>query len=109
MQLASNTVAPAASVDSNPRFMTGNDTTVKKHMTKAIFTRAAQIAALGALAFLTVNISPAFAATFSRSADISGTLAQVWSMICPFCALKDWLPPVGTCTETGGSPSERTS
>ena len=30
MQLASNTLAPAASVDSNPRFITSNDTTVKK-------------------------------------------------------------------------------
>jgi len=81
---------------------------MKKPMTKRNFTAAIQIAALGALAFQSLNVSPASAATLSRSVDVSGTLAQVWSMIGPFCAIKDWLPPVGTCTETGGSPSERT-
>jgi hypothetical protein len=32
----------------------------------------------------------------------------VWSMIGPFCAIKDWLPPVGTCTEDGKIPPTRT-
>jgi hypothetical protein len=81
---------------------------MKRHMTKRNFTTMAQIAALGALAFLSVNVSPAFAATLSRSIDVSGTLSAVWSMIGPFCAIKDWLPPVGTCTENGASPLERT-
>ena len=81
---------------------------MKKHMTKRNFATVAQIAALGALAFLSVNVSPAFAATLSRSVDVSGTLSAVWSMIGPFCAIKDWLPPVGTCTENGSSPPERT-
>jgi hypothetical protein len=81
---------------------------MKKHMTKRNFPAATRIAVLGALAFLSVNVSPAFAATLYRSVDVSATLSQVWSMIGPFCAIKDWLPPVATCTETGGSPSERT-
>ena len=81
---------------------------MKKHMTKRNFTTMAQIAAFGALAFLSVNVSPAFAATLSRSVDVSGTLSAVWSMIGPFCAIKDWLPPVGTCTENGAFPLERT-
>ena len=29
-------------------------------------------------------------------------------MIGPFCAIKDWLPPVGTCTEDGKVPPTRT-
>jgi hypothetical protein len=81
---------------------------MNKHITKRNFTTMTQIAALGALAFLSVNVSPAFAATLSRSVDVSGTLSAVWSMIGPFCAIKDWLPPVGTCTENGASPPERT-
>ena len=81
---------------------------MNKHITKRNFTTMAQIAALCALAFLSVNVSPAFAATLSRSVDVSGTLSAVWSMIGPFCAIKDWLPPVGTCTENGSSPLERT-
>jgi hypothetical protein len=79
-----------------------------KKPSKQNFSAVTQIAALGALAFLSVDVSPAFAATLSRSVDVSATLSQVWSMIGPFCAIKDWLPPVGTCTENGGSPSERT-
>jgi len=81
---------------------------MKKPMTKRNFTAASRIATLGALAFLSLNVSPASAATLSRSVDVNAPLSQVWSMIGPFCAIKDWLPPVGTCTETGGSPSERT-
>jgi hypothetical protein len=92
----------------NPQLQETKDEAMKKHMTKRNFTTMAQIAALGALAFLSVNVSPAFAATLSRSVDVSGTLSAVWSMIGPFCAIKDWLPPVGTCTENGAFPLERT-
>ena len=62
---------------------------MKKPMTKRNFAAATQIAALGALAFLSLNVSPASAATLSRSVDVSATLSQVWSMIGPFCAIKD--------------------
>jgi hypothetical protein len=71
---------------------------MKKHFTKRNFAAVAQMVALGALVFLSVHVSPAFAATLSRSVDVNGTLSAVWSMIGPFCAIKDWLPPVGTCT-----------
>src|SRR5258708_25142942 len=81
---------------------------MNKHITKRNFTTMTQIAALGALAFLSVNVSPAFAATLSRSVDVSGTLSAVWSMIGPFCAIKNWLPPVGTCTEDDKTPPTRT-
>jgi hypothetical protein len=81
---------------------------MKKPMIERHFPAAIQIAALGALALLSLSVSPASAATLSRAVDVSATLSQVWSIIGPFCAIKDWLPPVGTCTETGGFPSERT-
>jgi hypothetical protein len=71
---------------------------MKKHLTKRDFAAVTQLVGLGALVFLTVHVSPAFAATLSRSVDVNGTLSAVWSMIGPFCAIKDWLPPVGTCT-----------
>jgi Polyketide cyclase / dehydrase and lipid transport len=92
----------------SPELQDSKDEAMNKHITKRNFTTMTQIAALGALAFLSVNVSPAFAATLSRSVDVSGTLSAVWSMIGPFCAIKDWLPPVGTCTENGASPPERT-
>jgi hypothetical protein len=84
------------------------DATMKKHMTTRTFIAVTQTAALGVLAFLAVNVSPALAATLSRSTDVSGAVSAVWSMIGPFCAIKDWLPPVGTCTESGALPPERT-
>jgi hypothetical protein len=80
---------------------------MKKHLKKPIVTTLTRIAALGTLALL-VDVSPVFAATLSRSVDVSGTLSAVWSMIGPFCAIKDWLPLVGTCTGNGGVPPERT-
>ena len=79
---------------------------MKSDITKPNIPALTRIAALGALAFLSVSVSPAYAATLSRSVDVSGTPSAVWSMIGPFCAIKDWLPPVGTCTEKEGSPPE---
>jgi polyketide cyclase/dehydrase/lipid transport protein len=61
-----------------------------------------------ALAFLALNVSPALSATLSRSVDVNAPPAAVWSMIGPWCAIKDWLPPVGSCTEKAGPPRERT-
>jgi hypothetical protein len=84
------------------------DPSMKKHMNKRYFTAVTRVAALGALVFLSVNVSPAFAATLSRSVDVNGTLSAVWAMIGPFCAIRDWLPPVGTCTENGAVPPQRT-
>lgn len=61
-----------------------------------------------ALGLLSAGISSASAATLSRSIDVNGTPAAVWSMIGPFCAIKDWLPPIGACSEDGKTPPTRT-
>jgi hypothetical protein len=52
--------------------------------------------------------SNALSATLSRSMVVRGTPSAVWSLIGPFCAIKDWLPPVGSCTEDGKQPPTRT-
>lgn len=63
-------------------------------------------AAIGAV-ILVAGIAPASAATISRSADVKAPVSAVWSLIGPFCAIKDWLPPVGQCIEDGKTPSTR--
>ena len=63
--------------------------------------------ALGAVAFLGAGITPASAATISRSADVNAPASAIWSLIGPYCAIKDWLPPVGQCIEDGKTPSTR--
>lgn len=64
------------------------------------------IALLGA-ALLSAGIAPASAATISRSADVNASASAVWSLIGPFCAIKNWLPPVGECIEDGKAPPTR--
>jgi hypothetical protein len=61
-----------------------------------------------ALALLSAGVSSASAATLSRSVDVNATPAAVWSMIGPFCAIKEWLPPIGACSEDGKTPPTRT-
>lgn len=51
---------------------------------------------------------PAAAATLTRSIEVNGAPSAVWSVIGAFCAIKDWLPPVGMCIEDGKSPPTRT-
>lgn len=53
-------------------------------------------------------VSTASADTVSHSVVVPSSPAEVWSMIGPFCAIKNWLPPVGTCKEDGGTPPTRT-
>src|SRR3954466_1989439 len=65
-------------------------------------------AALCAVALLTVSVSPASAATLMRSVDVKASPSAVWSVIGAFCAIKDWLPPVGICIEDGKTPPIRT-
>ena len=60
------------------------------------------------LAILSPGASPASADSLSRNLDVNGTPSEVWSAIGPFCAIKDWLPPVGSCTEDGKTPPTRT-
>ena len=78
------------------RFTTGSKTIV--------LGRPIAIAAI-ALGF---GASAASAASLSRSMEVNGTPAAVWSAIGAFCAIKDWLPPVGMCIEDGKSPPTRT-
>jgi len=67
----------------------------------------AGLAVLGAALLLGAVTAPASAATISRSVDVKATAAAVWSLIGPFCAIKDWLPPVGECIEDGKTPPTR--
>jgi hypothetical protein len=60
------------------------------------------------LSLLSAGASSASAASLSRSVDVEATPAAVWSVIGPFCAIKDWLPAVGTCTVDGKAPPTRT-
>jgi hypothetical protein len=64
-------------------------------------------AAFGAATLLGLGIAPASAATISRSVDVKASASAVWSLIGPFCAIKDWLPPVGECIEDGKAPLTR--
>jgi hypothetical protein len=52
--------------------------------------------------------SPAAAAELTRSITVAAEPAAVWSLIGPFCAIKDWHPVVGSCSEDGLAPPVRT-
>jgi hypothetical protein len=52
--------------------------------------------------------APAFADTVSDSVDVQASPEAVWSMIGPFCAIENWLPPVGSCVEDGNAKPTRT-
>jgi hypothetical protein len=70
----------------------------------ALLTRRA---AIGVVMLLGTINAPASAATISRTADVNASVSTVWSLIGPYCAIKDWLPPVGQCIEDGKTPSTR--
>jgi ketosteroid isomerase-like protein len=55
-----------------------------------------------------ISALPASAANLTRSIEVSGAPSAVWSVIGSFCAIKDWLPPVGVCIEDGKTPPTRT-
>jgi polyketide cyclase/dehydrase/lipid transport protein len=65
------------------------------------------VTALGAATLLGLGTAPASAATISRSVDVKASASVVWSLIGSFCAIKNWLPPVGECIEDGKSPPTR--
>lgn len=67
----------------------------------------ARIAALCAVA-LGAGAMPVSAADLSRSIEVNAAPSTVWPVIGSFCAIKDWLPPVGACIEDGKSPPIRT-
>lgn len=80
---------------------------MRKYTTKASMP-AIMRSALLCTAALTFGASAASAATLLRSVDVKGSPSAVWSVIGPFCAIKDWLPPVGACIEDGKAPPTRT-
>ena len=61
-----------------------------------------------ALALLSGGASSASTASLSRSVDVEATPDAVWSVIGPFCAIKEWHPAVGTCSLDGKNPPTRT-
>jgi hypothetical protein len=63
---------------------------------------------MAASACLSAAAFAAAPAVISRSIVVRGPPAEVWAMIGSFCAIEQWLPPVGTCTEDGGVPPTRT-
>ena len=44
----------------------------------------------------------ASAASVDRSVEVKAPASKVWSMIGPFCSIKDWHPAIGQCTQSGG-------
>ena len=80
---------------------------MKSSLTGIRFTTFVRSAAFGATA-LCLGAFSAAAADLSRNIEVNATPATVWSAIGAFCAIKDWLPPVGTCIEDGKSPPTRT-
>ena len=78
----------------------------RSRLIKNTFLSFAALIATGVALSLT---SPAaHAATLTRSVVVPGTASDIWAIVGPFCAIKDWLPPVGSCTQTGDSPAVRT-
>ena len=69
-------------------------------VTTAVFIMTATLIATSA--------SPVAAASLSRGVDVDASVSDVWSAIGPFCAIKDWHPAIGSCTEDGKSPPTRT-
>jgi hypothetical protein len=80
---------------------------MKSSPTATRFIALVRSAAFGATA-LCLGAFAATAADLSRSIEVSAAPATVWSAIGAFCAIKDWLPPVGMCIEDGKSPPTRT-
>jgi hypothetical protein len=79
---------------------------MKNHKTAGRITALLRSAPLCiALGFSAMPVS---AANLTRSVEVNGAASAVWSVIGSFCAIKDWLPPVGTCIQDGKSPPTRT-
>ncbi|MBR1087036.1 SRPBCC family protein [Bradyrhizobium manausense] len=76
-------------------------------MTTIPFYPRQMAACTAVLGLVLLDTTPAFAATISRSLEVKAQVADVWSLIGPFCAIKNWLPPVGQCIEDGKAPPTR--
>jgi len=80
---------------------------VKKVRTFAVARMARKAAPVSVFVLLAGSIMPASAASLSRSVEVDGTPAQIWSQIGDFCAIRDWHPAIGSCTEDGNNPPTR--
>jgi hypothetical protein len=69
-----------------------------------VFIRSAALCSIA----LGCGIMSGSAANLTRSTEVNAAPSAVWSVIGSFCAIKDWLPPVGICIEDGKSPPTRT-
>lgn len=69
---------------------------------------AAAAVSLYAFGAMGAAVLHAPAASLTRSIEVDADPSEVWSVIGPFCAIKAWLPPVGTCDEDHKSPPTRT-
>lgn len=78
---------------------------MKNLLIKRFITGFSISSATCALAIL--SASPASAANLSQSIEVNAAPSAVWSAIGSFCAIKDWLPPVGACIEDGKTPPTR--
>jgi hypothetical protein len=84
---------------------------MKNYLTATKIIAFVRSAAVGAIALSLapgLGSSAASAANLSQSIEVRAAPAAVWSAIGAFCAIKDWLPPVGMCIEDGKTPSTRT-
>lgn len=81
---------------------------VKKVQTSAIAKMTKTTAPVSVFILLAGSIVPASAASLSRSVEVDGTPTQIWSQIGDFCAIRDWHPAIGSCTEDGKTPPTRT-
>ncbi len=80
---------------------------VRKVRASAIARMAKTAAPVSVFVLLAGSIVPASAASLSRSVEVDGTPAQIWSQIGDFCAIRDWHPAIGSCTEDGKTPPTR--
>ncbi len=94
--------------------MTFSDTSIRPHgqasdKTITFIARMAGVAVtVAALAVLGAVASPRPPVSLTRSVEVKGDPAQVWAAIGAYCAIKDWHPAIGKCTEDGKTPTTRT-
>lgn len=65
-------------------------------------------AALGGFIVLLTGAQSAAAASLSRSVDVKGAPAVVWSKVGPFCSIAQWHPAIGSCADDRRAPPTRT-
>ena len=94
--------------------MTFSNSTTRPHgqasdKTITIIARMSGVAVtVGMLAVLGAVASPRPPVSLTRSVEVKGDPAQVWAAIGAYCAIKDWHPAIGKCTEDGKTPTTRT-